>query len=91
MVYQAREGPRAEPSPGRDPIAAEAKSVILPTDFNCMCRAVPTQSAPSSLVPIAGDGALMTTCMESLAAATNNLGVVYVFNDGVDGFRMAAV
>jgi len=65
------------------------KSVILPTDFNCMGYAVPAAigaklAAPGRTVQaIVGDGAFMMTCMEILTAATNGLGVVYyVFNDG---------
>jgi acetolactate synthase-1/2/3 large subunit len=65
------------------------KSVILPTDFNCMGYAVPAAIGAKLALPdrtvqaIVGDGAFMMTCMEILTAATNNLGVVYyVFNDG---------
>src|ERR1700744_2462594 len=65
------------------------KSVILPTDFNCMGYAVPAAigaklACPDHSVPtIVGDGAFMMTCMEILTASTNNLGIVYyVFNDG---------
>jgi acetolactate synthase-1/2/3 large subunit len=65
------------------------KSVILPTDFNCMGYAVPAAIGAKLACPgrsvqaIVGDGAFMMTCMEILTAATNNLGVVYyVFNDG---------
>jgi acetolactate synthase-1/2/3 large subunit len=65
------------------------KSVILPTDFNCMGYAVPAAIGARLACPdrsvqaIVGDGAFMMTCMEILTAATNNLGVVYyVFNDG---------
>ena len=65
------------------------KSVILPTDFNCMGYAVPAAigaklAHPERVVQaIVGDGAFLMTCMEILTAATNDLGVVYyVFNDG---------
>jgi acetolactate synthase I/II/III large subunit len=65
------------------------KSVILPTDFNCMGYAVPAAigaklaCADRTVQAIVGDGAFMMTCMEILTAATNNLGVVYyIFNDG---------
>jgi acetolactate synthase-1/2/3 large subunit len=65
------------------------KSVILPTDFNCMGYAVPAAIGAKLACPdrsvqaIVGDGAFMMTCMEILTASSNNLGVVYyVFNDG---------
>jgi len=65
------------------------KSVILPTDFNCMGYAVPAAIGAKLACPdrsvqtIVGDGAFMMTCMEILTAASNNLGIVYyVFNDG---------
>ncbi len=65
------------------------KSVILPTDFNCMGYAVPAAigaklSFPDrSVQAIVGDGAFMMTCMEIVTAASNGLGVIYyVFNDG---------
>jgi acetolactate synthase-1/2/3 large subunit len=65
------------------------KSVILPTDFNCMGYAVPAAIGAKLALPertvqaIVGDGAFMMTCMEILTATSNNLGVVYyVFNDG---------
>jgi acetolactate synthase-1/2/3 large subunit len=66
-----------------------AKSVILPTDFNCMGYAVPAAIGAKlgfpdrSVQAIVGDGAFMMTCMEILTASSNGLGVVYyVFNDG---------
>jgi acetolactate synthase I/II/III large subunit len=66
-----------------------AKSVILPTDFNCMGYAVPAAIGAKLAFPnrsvqtIVGDGAFMMTCMEILTATTNGLGIVYyVFNDG---------
>ncbi|MBI5321733.1 thiamine pyrophosphate-binding protein [Bradyrhizobium sp.] len=65
------------------------KSVILPTDFNCMGYAVPAAIGAKLAFPdrsvqaIVGDGAFMMTCMEILTAASNGLGVIYyVFNDG---------
>jgi len=65
------------------------KSVILPTDFNCMGYAVPAAIGAKLACPdrsvqaIVGDGAFTMTCMEILTAAANGLGVVYyVFNDG---------
>ncbi|MBV9456496.1 MAG: thiamine pyrophosphate-binding protein [Bradyrhizobium sp.] len=65
------------------------KSVILPTDFNCMGYAVPAAIGAKLALPdrtvqaIVGDGAFMMTCMEILTATTNSLGIVYyVFNDG---------
>ena len=65
------------------------KSVILPTDFNCMGYAVPAAIGAKLAFPertvqaIVGDGAFLMTCMEILTATSNNLGVVYyVFNDG---------
>ncbi|MFZ2388576.1 MAG: thiamine pyrophosphate-binding protein [Polaromonas sp.] len=65
------------------------KSVILPTDFNCMGYAVPAAigaklAHPGRLVQtIVGDGAFLMTCMEILTATTRQLGVIYyVFHDG---------
>lgn len=65
------------------------KSVILPTDFNCMGYAVPAAIGAKLAHPdlpvntIVGDGAFLMTCMEILTASANRLGVVYyVFNDG---------
>ncbi|MGN6776707.1 thiamine pyrophosphate-binding protein, partial [Rhizobium sp.] len=65
------------------------KSVILPTDFNCMGYAVPAAIGAKLACPdrtvqaIVGDGAFMMTCMEILTASSNHLGIVYyVFNDG---------
>jgi acetolactate synthase-1/2/3 large subunit len=65
------------------------KSVILPTDFNCMGYAVPAAIGAKLACPersvqaIVGDGAFMMTCMEIVTAASNALGVVYyIFNDG---------
>jgi len=65
------------------------KSVILPTDFNCMGYAVPAAIGAKLACPnrsvqtIVGDGGFMMTCMEILTATTNNLGIIYyVFKDG---------
>jgi acetolactate synthase-1/2/3 large subunit len=65
------------------------KSVILPTDFNCMGYAVPAAIGAKLAFPdrsvqaIVGDGAFMMTCMEIVTAASNALGIIYyVFNDG---------
>lgn len=65
------------------------KSVILPTDFNCMGYAVPAAIGAKLACPgrcvqaIVGDGAFMMTCMEIATAAAQGLGIVYyVFNDG---------
>jgi acetolactate synthase-1/2/3 large subunit len=65
------------------------KSLILPTDFNCMGYAVPAGIGAKLANPdlpvnvIVGDGAFTMTCMEILTAARNRLGVVYyVFHDG---------
>jgi acetolactate synthase-1/2/3 large subunit len=65
------------------------KSLILPTDFNCMGYAVPAAIGAKLAHPdravnaIVGDGAFAMTCMEILTASRNRLGVVYhVFHDG---------
>jgi acetolactate synthase I/II/III large subunit len=65
------------------------KSVILPTDFNCMGYAVPAAIGAKLAHPgravnaIVGDGAFAMTCMEILTASRNALGIVYyVFHDG---------
>ncbi|MCR6735925.1 MAG: thiamine pyrophosphate-binding protein [Afipia sp.] len=65
------------------------KSVILPTDFNCMGYAVPAAIGAKLACPtrsvqtIVGDGAFLMTCMEILTASVNRLGVIYyVFHDG---------
>jgi acetolactate synthase-1/2/3 large subunit len=65
------------------------KSVILPTDFNCMGYAVPAAIGAKLAKPdvpvnvIVGDGAFAMTCMEILTAVRNALGIVYyVFHDG---------
>ena len=66
------------------------KSVILPTDFNCMGYAVPAAIGAKLVNPsravnaIVGDGAFAMTCMEIMTASRNGLGVVYyVFHDGM--------
>jgi len=65
------------------------KSVILPTDFNCMGYAVPAAIGAKLANPgravnaIVGDGAFAMTCMEIMTATRNELGIVYyVFHDG---------
>jgi acetolactate synthase-1/2/3 large subunit len=65
------------------------KSVILPTDFNCMGYAVPAAIGAKLAHPgravnaIVGDGAFAMTCMEIMTASRNELGIVYyVFHDG---------
>jgi acetolactate synthase I/II/III large subunit len=66
------------------------KSVILPTDFNCMGYAVPAAIGAKLANPgravnaIVGDGGFAMTCMEIMTASRNALGVVYyVFHDGM--------
>ena len=66
------------------------KSVILPSDFNCMGYAVPAAIGAKLANPnravnaIVGDGAFAMTCMEIMTASRNALGVVYyVFHDGM--------
>jgi acetolactate synthase-1/2/3 large subunit len=66
-----------------------SKSLIVPTDFNCMGYAVPAAigarlACPDrSVVAIVGDGAFMMTCMEIVTAVMHRLGIVfYVFHDG---------
>jgi acetolactate synthase-1/2/3 large subunit len=60
-----------------------------PTDFNCMGYCVPAcigakLSLPEKqVVGIVGDGAFLMTGLESVTAAANELGVIWiVFNDG---------
>jgi acetolactate synthase-1/2/3 large subunit len=60
-----------------------------PTDFNCMGYCVPAcigakLSAPDKqVIGIVGDGAFLMTGLESVTAAANELGVIWiVFNDG---------
>lgn len=65
------------------------RSLILPTDFNCMGYAVPAAIGAKLAQPqrevfaIVGDGAFLMTCMEMLTAAKEGLGIIYfVFHDG---------
>ncbi len=65
------------------------KTLIVPTDFNCMGYAVPAAIGAKfaqperEVVSIVGDGAFLMTGMEILTAAAHGLGIVYyVFNDG---------
>jgi acetolactate synthase-1/2/3 large subunit len=65
------------------------KTLIVPTDFNCMGYAVPAAIGAKfaqpgrEVVSIVGDGAFLMTGMEILTATANALGIVYyVFNDG---------
>ena len=65
------------------------RGFISPTDFNCMGYATPAVTAAKlanptkQVVGIIGDGAFLMTCMETLTAASLELGGVYfVFNDG---------
>ncbi len=66
-----------------------ARGFISPTDFNCMGYAVPAVTAAKlanpdrQVVGIIGDGAFLMTCMETLTAASLEVGGVYfVFSDG---------
>ena len=65
------------------------RGFISPTDFNCMGYCAPAVTAAKLVNPdkqvvgIIGDGAFLMTCMETLTAASLNIGGVYfVFNDG---------
>jgi len=65
------------------------RSMISPTDFNCMGYAVPATIATKLMHPakdvvgIIGDGAFLMTCMEITTAARNKLGAIFIiFNDG---------
>ena len=65
------------------------RSMISPTDFNCMGYAVPATISTKLMHPtkdvvgIIGDGAFLMTCMEITTASRNNLGAIFVvFNDG---------
>tara|TARA_R110002072_G_scaffold303087_1_gene493094 strand:+ start:21052 stop:22833 length:1782 start_codon:yes stop_codon:yes gene_type:complete len=65
------------------------RSMISPTDFNCMGYAVPAtistklMNPAKDVVGIIGDGAFLMTCMEITTAAKNKLGAIFViFNDG---------
>lgn len=62
---------------------------LSPTDFNCMGYCVPASIAVKMALPeqqvvgIVGDGAFLMTGLESVTAASNNIGAVwFVFNDG---------
>ena len=65
------------------------RSMISPTDFNCMGYAVPATISTKlahpnkDVVSIIGDGAFLMTCMELITASENNLGAIFIiFNDG---------
>jgi len=67
----------------------KARGFISPTDFNCMGYCTPAVAAAKLVNPdkqvvgIIGDGAFLMTCMETLTAASHELGgVFFVFNDG---------
>jgi len=67
----------------------KARGFISPTDFNCMGYCTPAVTAAKLVNPekqvvgIIGDGAFLMTCMETLTAASQELGVVFfVFSDG---------
>ncbi len=62
---------------------------LSPTDFNCMGYCVPASIAVKMALParqvigIVGDGAFLMTGMESVTAASNDIGAIwFVFNDG---------
>jgi acetolactate synthase-1/2/3 large subunit len=62
---------------------------IMPTDFNAMGYAVPAAIGAKLAQPqrevfgIVGDGAFMMTCMESITAVAQGLGIAYyIFSDG---------
>lgn len=62
---------------------------LSPTDFNCMGYCVPATIAVKMALPdrqvvgIVGDGAFLMTGLESVTAASNNIGAIwFVFNDG---------
>ena len=66
-----------------------AKSAIVPTDFNAMGYSVPAAIGAKLARPdvpvncIVGDGCFRMTCMEIITATQHRLGVVYyVFCDG---------
>jgi acetolactate synthase-1/2/3 large subunit len=65
------------------------RSMISPTDFNCMGYAVPATistklaNPTKDVVGIIGDGAFLMTCMEITTASQNKIGAIFtVFNDG---------
>jgi acetolactate synthase-1/2/3 large subunit len=62
---------------------------LSPTDFNCMGYCVPASIATKLALPgrqvvgIVGDGAFLMTGLESVTAASNDIGCIwFVFNDG---------
>jgi acetolactate synthase-1/2/3 large subunit len=62
---------------------------LSPTDFNCMGYCVPATIAVKMALPerqvvgIVGDGAFLMTGLESVTAASNDIGAIwFVFNDG---------
>ena len=62
---------------------------LSPTDFNCMGYCVPATIAVKFALPqrqvvgIVGDGAFLMTGLESVTAASNDVGAIwFVFNDG---------
>ncbi len=62
---------------------------LSPTDFNCMGYCVPASIAVKMALPhrqvvgIVGDGAFLMTGLESVTAASNDVGAIwFVFNDG---------
>ncbi len=64
-------------------------SFLSPTDFNCMGYCVPATIAVKMALPerqvvgIVGDGAFLMTGLESVTAASNDIGAMwFVFNDG---------
>lgn len=70
------------------PISGE-RQFISPSDFNAMGYAVPATNAAklsnpdTQVIGIVGDGAMLMTGMETITAATLELGTVYfIFNDG---------
>jgi len=65
------------------------RTLIVPTDFNCMGYAVPAAIGAKLACParevaaIVGDGAFMMTGMEIVTAALHRLGILFVvFHDG---------
>jgi acetolactate synthase-1/2/3 large subunit len=67
----------------------EGGMFLSPTDFNCMGYCVPASIAVKMALPerqvvgIVGDGAFLMTGLESVTAAANDIGAIWVvFNDG---------
>ena len=65
------------------------RHMISPTDFNCMGYCVPAAIGVKLTHPdkqvaaIVGDGAFLMTCMETLTASSNGLGLMFfIFHDG---------